>query len=267
MDGYDQFQQEETDAQIALQLQRDDEEVERHAALILDRECIVCGDALPMTDFPVLDGCTHDSETCLTCFQAWISSELNDKTWNALRCPANGCQVVLEYHDVQQYATRDGYERYDFLATRSALNDDPNFRWCRGPSCNSGQIHMNGVEGNIFRCVACGFRVCVIHEDTWHEGETCADYDYRVSGKKEQDQQLAEEATSQYLEGNEQIKKCPGAKCGWKIEKTHGCDHMTCARCRHEFCWQCLAPYSSIRANGNASHKKNCKYHTRNLGE
>jgi hypothetical protein len=33
-------------------------------------------------------------------------------------------------------------------------------------------------------------------------------------------------------------KLCPS--CGFAIEKNGGCSHMTCGRCRHHFCWQCL---------------------------
>lgn len=39
------------------------------------------------------------------------------------------------------------------------------------------------------------------------------------------------------------IKACP--KCSVNIEKTGGCDHMTCSQCRHEFCWTTLANYRS----------------------
>lgn len=121
--------------------------------------------------------------------------------------------------------------RYDVLLTRDALSGDPNFRWCRAPGCQSGQVHESGHEGNIFRCAECGFRVCVIHDNTWHEGETCQEYDYRVSGAKEREEQRRKEQEEASLKAINKIsKKCPGAGCGWNIQKHNGCDHMTC-RC------------------------------------
>jgi E3 ubiquitin-protein ligase RNF14 len=112
--------------------------------------------------------------------------------------------------------------RFDAIATREALNNDPDFRWCHRAGCESGQIHENGVDGNIFQCVACDFKVCVVHEDTWHEGLTCEEYDYRKL--LDQQMQASVNAISQLT------KKCPGkdGQCGCNIEKNGGCDHMTC---------------------------------------
>lgn len=49
---------------------------------------------------------------------------------------------------------------------------------------------------------------------------------------------------------------CP--KCNVCIEKNGGCSHMTCNRCKHEFCWICLndwkthgASYDCNRYKGN----------------
>jgi hypothetical protein len=41
---------------------------------------------------------------------------------------------------------------------------------------------------------------------------------------------------------NPKLKLCP--KCFIKIEKSDGCNHMTCLGCGHEFCWICLTKYS-----------------------
>lgn len=46
----------------------------------------------------------------------------------------------------------------------------------------------------------------------------------------------AEEEMSRETVGRT-TKPCPG--CGWAIEKNDGCSHMTCIKCRFEFCWGC----------------------------
>ena len=133
----------------------------------------------------------------------------------------------------------------------------------------------------LFRsCVACGHKVCIIHENTWHEGETCEEFEYRSSGRKERDQKAQEEASLQAI--GKLTKKCPGPGCTWNIEKNDGCDHMTCkfrvasdvndrlltfvgSKCRFEFCWICLCNYNNVRRVGNSAHTTACKYHTGRL--
>ncbi|KAF2271075.1 hypothetical protein CC78DRAFT_528017 [Lojkania enalia] len=252
---------EDADALYARQIHNEEvTEMRRQASVPRTRNCVVCGEDVLVAEFPALVDCAHEPETCPKCYQGWIESELNSKRWDEIRCPGSECRVILKHYEVQQYATPEVYARFDQLSARSALSDDPDFRWCRARNCTSGQIHVSGEEGNIFRCVECGFKVCIVHEDTWHEGETCDEYDYRVSGRKEKDQKAQEEASAKALK--KFTKKCPGKKCGWNIEKNDGCDHMTCSKCKHEFCWICLAPYAAIRATGNSAHNRNCTYHS-----
>lgn len=50
---------------------------------------------------------------------------------------------------------------------------------------------------------------------------------------------MAEELFEQFVKGKN-FKQCP--KCRRWVEKTQGCDHMTC-RCGGEFCYKCGGPY------------------------
>ena len=39
------------------------------------------------------------------------------------------------------------------------------------------------------------------------------------------------------------VQKCPS--CGFGTQKIDGCNHMTCVKCRHNWCWLCRGKYSS----------------------
>jgi hypothetical protein len=205
------------------------------------RDCVVCGDSVHVVDLPSLANCDHRPETCADCYSGWIAAQLQGSSWREAKCPGNKCTTVLSYHEIRLYAQPETFQQYDTFIARAAFSEDrklyhqsahvlppdnntANFRWCR--ACDSGQIHMSGVEGNIFTCVACGHKVCIIHENTWHEGETCREFEYRSSGRKQRDKKAQEEASLRAI--GKLTKKCPGPGCTWNIEKNDGCDHMTC---------------------------------------
>jgi len=47
-------------------------------------------------------------------------------------------------------------------------------------------------------------------------------------------------------------KPCPTG-CGFHIQKNLGCNHMTCSRCNHEFCWLCLKHYRHLETGGKCA--------------
>lgn len=85
---------------------------------------------------------------------------------------------------------------------------------------------MSGNEGNIITCASCSHKVCAIHENAWHEGETCENYDRRSLSRKAQENREQEAASLAAI--RKMSKKCPGLDCNYYIEKNSGCDHMTC---------------------------------------
>ena len=220
------------------------------------RSCIICTDAKQIGKFPqgkITACCGHEPQVCSEDVQIWITSELESKGWENIRCPE--CREPLERSDVRKLASKKTFARsacspysktvqsfgilghtipgsllikfrYETLVTRAILSANPNFRWCLNPECDSGQIHENSKDGPIFKCAECKTKICVFHERAWHKGETCKQFDYRVAAEKQRVEEAASIAVIEKI-----TKKCPGKPgqpCGWNIEKVAGCDHMTC---------------------------------------
>lgn len=58
---------------------------------------------------------------------------------------------------------------------------------------------------------------------------------------------------------------CPGCKVF--IEKTGGCDHITCSQCSYEFCYGCSADYKAILRDDNSRHKRSCKHYAARVSD
>lgn len=240
--------QEKLDHQHALHLQQEEEsrlaaaEAERNRP----RECICCGDSHPPQNFPskpATASCSHTSQTCTECMHTWFASQLDAKgATEDFTCPQ--CPSVLTHSELQLYTSPETFSHYEKLLTRNALSQLPEFAWCLDPNCPSGQLNFdnnnnnnNDIENNknllaapapapYMNCVACGYQQCVHHKCAWHHNETCAQYDLRMKARRDDDEENKknERKTEEMLDSVS--KKCPGAGCGWRIQKVDGCDHM-----------------------------------------
>lgn len=146
--------------------------------LVKEQECIICAETLRVSQFPearVTDKCSHEPNTCLECISHHIQSQLESRRWDQLSCPE--CPALLRYADVQRYAARKTFQKYDFLTMKNAVSSDPNFRWCTAAGCNSGQVHQEGAESPLIICNSCREMSCFIHQSPWHAGMTCLEVD------------------------------------------------------------------------------------------
>ena len=139
-------------------------------------------------------------------------------------CPSSDCEVVITHQDVQTYAPSEVFARFDELSIRSFLSADADFLYCLASGCTSGQIHHTGVEGPIFRCAACGYRMCTAHTPVvpFHEEKTCAQYNERVEREQVEREAREEEARVRRQQEEASValvkaesRECPG--CGVQI--------------------------------------------------
>jgi len=88
---------------------------------------------------------------------------------------------------------------------------------------------MHGNENSTQLQCECGQIICYSCGETWHKGKTC--------------QQVLDDDFKLYSSDNK-VKWCP--RCKSKTEKTAGCNHMTCALCKFEYCWRCLGEFEGL---------------------
>ncbi|KAH9213552.1 hypothetical protein DL95DRAFT_506048 [Leptodontidium sp. 2 PMI_412] len=201
--------------------------------------------------------CDHDFEVCRACTAEHLRGALvsgGPSACDSLSCPQ--CNRVLSYQEIHQLADTETVAKYEKFMLQTFLSKDPNFRWCLSPLCETGQLYQTPPRNAKTSCEECNYEMCFKHEMPWHEGLTCDEYD---SVRDHGDPSYGE--TQEWIRTN--TKPCPGCQVG--IQKGEACFHMTCSQCNHEFCWQCLANWTEIRANGQEGHAGGCFFRTNDV--
>jgi hypothetical protein len=118
------------------------------------------------------------------------------------------------------------FRSYERMGIRGFVNDNPNFVWCQ--NCPSGQEHVGGEDQPIVTCQACGSKTCFKHQIPWHEQMLCDEYDERVRLSNDERQSRAQQELASLRAIHTTTKPCANKDCKAPIQKTQGCDHMTC---------------------------------------
>ena len=131
-----------------------------------------------LADFPLLPvsrGCDHRPGTCLACLQRWIETALTDKAWHdrVVTCPE--CSSAMEYNEVQRFADRATFAKYDERILNDAITRRSD--WFSCPGCPSGQIHDAVDRAPIVTCGNCNHKYCFRHRTAWHKTMSCDEYD------------------------------------------------------------------------------------------
>ncbi|KAF8134361.1 hypothetical protein EV363DRAFT_1396784 [Boletus edulis] len=205
--------------------------------------CPICFDD-SQTAFSALS-CDH--RFCAGCWNAYITSKIREEGEHAIRCMAEGCGTIAPDPFIHTAlgtgsATR---ERFNELLVRHFVSSNPNLKYCPYPSCtytvSCPAAASKSALTTIVPTVICGADATPPHKFCFG----CAiDSDHRpvICGvakmwlKKCRD----DSETANWIKSN--TKEC--AKCQSTIEKNGGCNHMTCKKCKHEFCWVCMGPWS-----------------------
>ena len=96
-------------------------------------------------------------------------------------------------------------------------------RFCPSPDCDGYMIAEN-MDARKLECPKCARAICFRCKEEWHGYFTSCE-------------SAMEKAFEGWGDGADRIIFCP--MCRTKIQKTEGCNHMTCLFCKYEFCYYC----------------------------
>lgn len=198
----------------------------RQAPLV---ECQICY-ADKIKDEMVTFSCGHIF--CKECFSSAVNLALKEKNLSKIRCPHYACyNKPLPVADIQNYFTQEQKSKLNQLQTQDWFSKQSHTKYCQTPDCNFAFINESKCQSNI-TCEQCHKTYCAQCLINHPEYMSC-------QAAKENYSTADDKANQSWK--NQHSKQCP--HCHTNIEKNSGCDHITCTKCRYEFCWKCMGKY------------------------
>lgn len=196
---------------------------------------ICCEDEAGLQTFAMK--CGH--RYCVDCYRQYLTQKIREEGEAArIQCPSDGCGRILDSRSLDILVTSDLTGRYRELLNRTYVEDKDIFKWCPGPDCPNA-IECAIKKKDLPKVVPtveckCGFRFCFGCPNPDHQPAPC------MLVKKWLRKCADDSETANWISAN--TKECP--KCNSTIEKNGGCNHMTCRKCKYEFCWMCMGLWS-----------------------
>ena len=191
--------------------------------------CPICYDEI---SHPEQLGCGHIY--CSGCLNHFLTTAADGKTFPIVCMGDEGaCQRPIAVPFIRRFLPAHAFRRLVENAFASYLEKNPvEFRYCKTPDCRQTYRRHKGVK-NV-HCPSCFLMFCSACEHT-HKGMTCEEY--RILTDTAEQERLNNQLAAQ-----QGYKRCP--RCAILIEKTAGCNHMSC-KCGVHICWKCMGVFPS----------------------
>jgi len=221
--------------------------------------CTICYEEMPGSLFTRLENCEHFF--CTSCLETSLTIHITEGNLDSVLCPSIDCRRGLEPHEIRSIVSGDLYDRWEALTLKRALDKMPDAAYC--PRCKT--LSIEDAEDNSADCPRCLFVFCTLCEESRHPGVECVGPETKLKilqqkaagGGQDAVQQLRikEQEYKSLIEVQKISKSCPA--CGMAIQRTEGCNKMTCSSCGSYFCWLCNADIS-VDGYDHFKDGKNC---------
>ncbi|XP_049309065.1 uncharacterized protein LOC105229665 [Bactrocera dorsalis] len=201
-------------------------------------------------------------EFCTECMKAYVDFEITEGAYE-ISCPDAQCpaQGIMTLPEIANLTTTNLMKKHHRYRLNKEIEMDKTRTWCPRAGCEtvclvgvgphsdatpststgggSGGTHTatftdsQGAQQSLcaVQCPSCKDEFCSACKKAWHPNMTCEENSRRLVADGQDDIGIPFD--------NDLIKCCP--MCAVPIEKDEGCAQMMCKRCKHVFCWYCLA--------------------------
>ena len=196
----------------------------------IESVCRVCSEKFIPNEKNKVKKCGH--AFCPGCWYDYLSVNIKENKISSIKCLDYNCKEKLTDEFILQLLNSDQdliklYKRYKL---ELEIINDPNKKLCPYPNCDS-YLEQKNKKNKIVKCKS-NHSYCFV----------CL--------KKHQENSPCDNTLDKSIEDftkNHFVKKCPG--CGIITEKNNGCNHITCAKCGHQWCWICNGDYGPNHYN------------------
>ena len=230
-------------------------------------ECGICLDPKKGSVCHKMLDCGH--VFCTECLQDFYNNAITEGDVSAVTCLAPNCARDREKSATNGASSKprkvktsispsellqiplsaDTVKPYVMLKHKNKLESAKNTvycpsAWCQGAARSKRHKKPEGLElvesdeendedtGLLAICEDCGFAFCSRCAQGWH-----GEFSYCIPKERKEALAAEEKATLEYLLLHSTA--CP--TCAAPCQKSHGCNHMQCFRCRTHFCYLCSA--------------------------
>ncbi|ELP90034.1 protein ariadne-1, putative [Entamoeba invadens IP1] len=208
-----------------------------------DESCSICYEEGKMLSL----GCGH--YFCSNCWNERISTLLKTSGSNVIDslCMQHGCTCRINYVLVKKACNEETYKRFMYFICKDFISHRKSYVFCPVDTCGRAIHYFDTSRHEVQIVCKCGQRFCFQCGREMHKPVSCEQF--------MQWNDLVSNDSESMKFVNTISKPC--FHCGLYTERVDGCNHMTCSRCKGEWCWMCRGDWKTHGTQTGGFYKCN----------
>ena len=186
--------------------------------------CEICSEAFFSTNENKVKTCGHSY--CNSCWFDFLSIQIQENKISLIKCLNYECKEKLTDEFIINLLNNNVelINKYKKYKLELEILNNPNIKYCPFPNCDS-YLELKDEKNKDVTCLN-NHTFCFLCLQKPHGKLTC---------NTKFDNSIIEFTKNNF------VKTCPN--CGIITEKNAGCNHITCSKCKFQWCWLCNEEY------------------------